>query len=191
MRRIGLLGGTFDPPHMAHVMIAQEALIGCGLDEVWFIPTYIPPHKTRENMASTNDRADMVASAVEDNEHFFFSDVELKREGASYTIDTVRSLMNDIETPAELYFIVGGDMADTLDTWRNIEELRRLVTFIVLDRPTYYASPPFQEGVIHLKAPRFDISSSVLRERIQNNQNIRYLVPERVRNLIEARRLYE
>ncbi|MFB5662134.1 nicotinate-nucleotide adenylyltransferase [Alteribacillus sp. HJP-4] len=188
--RIGLLGGTFDPPHQAHLIIAQEAMTVHNLDEVWFIPVSTPPHKVRSQLVSGVDRLEMTRLLIQDNARFFISDIELNRRGLSYTVDTVREL-RERYPGKEYFFIIGADMAEQLNTWENIEELKTLITFIVSGRPGYAAQIKGSEGILHLDAPLLDISSTDLRSRITNKQNIRYLVPDAVRHYIEERGLYE
>ncbi|AXF54658.1 nicotinate-nucleotide adenylyltransferase [Salicibibacter kimchii] len=188
-RKIGILGGTFDPPHLAHLMIAQEAMDACTLNEVWFIPTSIPPHKQNEDMASVNDRVEMTRLAISNRSSFRLCTIELDRKGPSYTLDTInilkRAYAND-----EFYFIIGSDMAVSLHTWNGIEELKKLVTFIVTTRPDYGVDSPFEEAFIKVHVPEMELSSSDIRERVKNNESIRYLVPEVVRTYVEENRLY-
>ncbi|MFD2704112.1 nicotinate-nucleotide adenylyltransferase [Salibacterium lacus] len=188
-KKIGLLGGTFDPPHHAHLIIAQEALTILELDEVWFIPVYSPPHKSRDYMAGPNERLQMTKLAAEGNRHFFTSAVELDRKGPSYTLDTVKRL-NKEYPDTDFYFIVGGDMAAGLSSWKNIEELMQRVTFAVIDRPGY-SFPKSGERMCYIEVPLMNISSTMIRERIQQGRNIRYYLPEPVRTFIKENKLYE
>ncbi|SFL65620.1 nicotinate-nucleotide adenylyltransferase [Salibacterium qingdaonense] len=188
-KKIGLLGGTFDPPHHAHLIIAQEALTILELDEVWFIPVYSPPHKSRDYMAGPDERLQMTKLAAEGNRHFFTSTVELDRKGPSYTLDTVKRL-NEEYPDTDFYFIVGGDMAAGLSSWKNIEELMKRVTFAVIDRPGY-SSPKSGDSMCYIEVPLMDISSTMIRERIQQGRNIRYYLPEPVRTYIKENKLYE
>ncbi|WP_232725406.1 nicotinate-nucleotide adenylyltransferase [Bacillus sp. FJAT-44742] len=188
--KVGILGGTFDPPHHAHLMIAQEALTECGLDEVWFIPVNVPPHKQRSSTTSNRQRKEMIQLAINDNPFFKLSTIELERGGPSFTIDTIKQLKK--ENPShEYYFIIGGDMAEQLDTWHEINALKKLVTFTVAARPPYKSSPPFQEGILIMEAPQLDVSSTDIRLRVKMGKNIQYLVPDSVREYIKERGLYE
>ncbi|WP_018923686.1 nicotinate-nucleotide adenylyltransferase [Salsuginibacillus kocurii] len=190
MKKIGLLGGTFDPPHSAHLVIAEAALEQCELDEIWFIPTHTPPHKEREGMTPSTKRLNMIRLATEDHPQFHVSTIEVERQGPSYTIDTVQTFKR--ESPdAEFYFIIGGDMADDLGTWKDISALRQLVTFVVTERPSYPSNPPFEDGIIRVKVPGLEISSSELRRRVKQQISIRYLTPDSVRTYIEENQLYE
>ncbi|SFE28341.1 nicotinate-nucleotide adenylyltransferase [Alteribacillus iranensis] len=186
--KIGLMGGTFDPPHVAHLLIAQETLSSLGLDEIWFIPANIPPHKTRNHLTTSEDRLQMTQRAVNSNTKFHVCDIEFDRSGPSYTIDTVKELKR--RHPADYYFIIGGDMAEQLHTWKDISTLNTLVTFVVAERPGYYAGKCEIEGIEHIKVPQLDISSTLIRERCRKGENIRYFVPEDVRDWIRERELY-
>ncbi|WP_078552748.1 nicotinate-nucleotide adenylyltransferase [Bacillus alkalicellulosilyticus] len=190
MKRIGILGGTFDPPHYGHLLIAEEVRKELTLDEVWFMPSHIPPHKIRNDLSSSEDREKMVTLAIEDNQHFILSTIELERKGRSFTIDTMRQLTKDHPT-ASFYFIVGGDMVDQLDNWVEIEQLLTLVTFVGLRRPKYNSDSPYKKNIIEIDVPQLDISSSLIRERKRDGKNIKYLIPESVRKYICERGLYE
>ncbi|MFC0557983.1 nicotinate-nucleotide adenylyltransferase [Halalkalibacter alkalisediminis] len=191
MKKIGLFGGTFNPPHLGHLLFAQEVLVQYKLDEVWFIPVNIPPHKERVDLASNEDRIDMLVGAIKDNEYFHVSTIELEREGPSYTIDTIKQLKR-IYPNNQFYFLIGGDMVDYLPQWHKIDELLELVTFIGVQRPgtsikkTYYA-----EQVHLLDMMQVDLSSSLIRNRIQEGKPITYMVPKEVEALVKERLLYE
>ncbi|WP_158737490.1 nicotinate-nucleotide adenylyltransferase [Alteribacillus sp. YIM 98480] len=187
--KIGLLGGTFDPPHTAHLIIAQEALTALRLDEVWFIPVHTPPHKTREKMADPYERFDMTNKAIKGNKCFQASAIELERKGPSYTVETVKTL-KEMTEDTEFYFIIGGDMAEQLENWKRIEELKRMVTFVVAQRPGYETPQNENASIMHIKVPQMEISSTLIRERRYQGKSIRYYVPEEVWEYIEERNLY-
>ncbi|RYL91554.1 nicotinate-nucleotide adenylyltransferase [Sporolactobacillus sp. THM7-4] len=191
MRKIGLLGGTFDPPHFAHLLIAEEALERCGLDEIWFLPSYIPPHKQgKVAHTSAENRVEMVRLAIQDNDRFRLSMIEINRKGRSYTVDTLRELKE--KYPHEqFFFILGADMVNDLPTWHNIDELCRLTSFIGFRRPGYHTDHPENANVIYIDMPQVDISSSYLRDRLKAGRTCRYFLPDAVRKYIEERRLYE
>ncbi len=190
MKKIGLLGGTFDPPHLGHLVIAEEAFDACGLDEVWFVPVHTPPHKERQVTAALH-RYNMVKKAIETNPHFQICDIELKRAGRSYTLDTIRDL-NERHPEYEFYFILGGDMAADLPNWHGIEELMKRVTFIAFEREGSAAVPEFIEsGLLKIKSPRLDLSSSDMRRRIKDHQTTAYYIERSVRDYIKEHRLYE
>lgn len=185
--RIGLFGGTFDPPHLAHLIMAEEAKNALNLDEVWFIPVHTPPHKQRENMISGEERLMLVEAAIEDNAGFRTSSVEIERGGPSYTIDTVRYFKQQAPE-TEFFFLIGGDMADQMDKWKDIEKLRRLVEFVFVNRPGYNGHKP--SWLTQVEAPTMHVSSSMIRRRLRDGETVRYIVPENVLKEIEGKKLY-
>lgn len=190
MKKVGLLGGTFDPPHLGHLVIAAEALDVCQLDEVWFVPVNQPPHKDRHVTAAVH-RYNMVMAAIETNAHFQLCDIELKREGRSYTLDTLREL-NFNYPDHQFYFIVGGDMAQDLPNWFGINELKTLTEFIAFDREGTTVTTPIEGlSIHHINSPRLDISSSEMRRRIQQQRTTAYFIEESVREYIKEHHLYE
>ncbi|MBU8905611.1 nicotinate-nucleotide adenylyltransferase [Desertibacillus haloalkaliphilus] len=189
MCRVGILGGTFDPPHYGHLIIAEEARVACQLDEVWFMPSHIPPHKKRADLSSNEDRVEMVRLAISDHDSFHITKIELEREGPSYTVDTMKQLTNMYPT-YHFHFIIGGDMIDYLPKWHGIEELLELVTFIGLKRPGYPSHSPYQEKIIEIGAPQLEISSSEIRKRTATERNTRYMLPDVVRAYVKERDLY-
>ncbi|MCT8139647.1 nicotinate-nucleotide adenylyltransferase [Anaerobacillus sp. CMMVII] len=189
MKKIGLLGGTFDPPHLGHLLIAEQAREACSLDEVWFLPTRLPPHKTSSNLCSDEDRIEMVRRAIGSNPFFALSLIEFERTGPSYTIDTIKKLR--VRYPGYHFsFIIGGDMVNYLPKWKSIDELLALVTFIGMQRPGYSVKSDYNEKVVLVDAPQLEISSSEIRERLLNNRSVRYLLPEAVFDYIKERDLY-
>lgn len=191
MKRIGLFGGTFNPPHIGHLLVAQEVLIQCELDEIWFVPVNRPPHKESVELASNEDRIDMLVGAIKDNEHFHVSTIELDREGPSYTVDTVKQLKKLYEGD-QFYFVIGGDMVDYLPKWHKIDELLELVTFIGVQRPGTSINQTYYAKQVHLlEMMQIDFSSSLIRKRIQEGKPITYMVPKEVEVLVKERSLYE
>ncbi|RYM05286.1 nicotinate-nucleotide adenylyltransferase [Sporolactobacillus sp. THM7-7] len=191
MKKIGLLGGTFDPPHLAHLLIAEEALESCRLDEVWFLPSYMPPHRQgKVTHTSADNRVEMVRRAISDNDRFKLSLIEIDRKGRSYTVDTLTELTKKY-TEDRFYFILGADMVSDLATWHRVGDLCRLTSFIAFRRPGYPAEHPDYADVIYIDMPEVDISSSYLRERLKAGRSCRYFLPDGVKKYIEERRLYE
>ncbi|MDN4525465.1 nicotinate-nucleotide adenylyltransferase [Fictibacillus fluitans] len=191
MGKIGIFGGSFHPPHNGHLLIAQEALTAFSLDEVIWMPANHPPHKQLVLGVSNEDRIELVKAAIQDNAKFSLSLIEFEREGPSYTIDTIRELQRE-NPDHEYFFIIGGDMLDSLDTWHEIDELSRMVTFIAINRsghPLNAEKNPYQAAM--LEVPLFEVSSSLIRERLSDGGNTTYLIPERVRKQIEVKGLYE
>jgi nicotinate-nucleotide adenylyltransferase len=194
MRKIGLLGGTFDPIHNGHLLAAQAALETAKLDEVWFIPTLTPPHKAQPGV-SGELRRKMVEIAIASNELFRLEDIELRRDVTSYTIETVTA-MQLREPDVMFHWIVGSDMVKDLPNWRNIEELAERIAFIGLERPDQPGDdsllPAFvRQKLIRASMPPIGISSSDIRLRRKEGRSIRYMLPESVYEFILKDGLYE
>ncbi|AIF43366.1 nicotinate-nucleotide adenylyltransferase [Virgibacillus sp. SK37] len=186
MKRVGILGGTFDPPHLGHMIIAQEVHQSLNLDEVWFIPSHIPPHKNTTK-TKVEDRVNMVQLAIQGNSYFKVNTVELDRFGKSYTFDTIKAL-NKEHSSYMFYFIIGADMVEYLPKWHRIDQLIKLVQFVGVKRPGFSLSSTYP--VIEVEVPQFDISSTFIRNRIKDNQPFSYFTPEGVMNYIKEKRLY-
>ncbi len=183
--KIGLYGGTFDPVHNGHLILARDAIEDLGLDRVIFIPASLSPHKQDTNPAEPSVRKEMLLAAIEDEPRFVIDDCELYRKGPSFTIDTVLEIKARHDE-AEVFYLVGEDNIRELHTWRRIQELEQLVQFVVLNRN--------DKSVAHLFPTlhrRVDISATEIRDRVANGQSIRYLVPDKVRALIERHQLYK
>src|SRR5690625_2398237 len=156
MKRVGILGGTFDPPHLGHLIIAEEVRQALELDEVWFIPSYTPPHKD-DAKASPEDRVRMVELAIKSNPDFKVNTIELERRGNSYTFDTI-TLLKDIHPSVGFYFIIGADMVEYLPKWHKIDELIRLVHFVGVKRSGYKLVSAFP--IANIDVPIIEISST-------------------------------
>lgn len=189
MRKIGIMGGTFDPPHFGHLLIAERAREACQLDEVWFMPTKTPPHKTGSNLCNDEQRIEMVKLAIETNPNYKLSLAEFERIGPSYTIDTIKQLKADYPE-ADFYFIIGGDMIEYLPKWKDIDELLTLITFVGVKRPGHNWTFIYSDKVEIIDAPQLEISSSEIRERSQKQRSIRYLLPEAVIEFIKEQGIY-
>lgn len=197
MGHIGILGGTFNPPHMGHLVMAQEALDQLDLDRVVFMPVAVPPHKEAREDPGAAARVELCRLAVAEDERFAVSTLEVDRGGASFTVDTPREL-HDLEPEHDLTFIVGGDMAHSLPAWREPETILRLATLAVAEREGVRREDitrrldPLHDGsrVAFFDMPRIDVSSSAIRRRVADGRPIRYLVPEVVADEIARRGLY-
>jgi nicotinate-nucleotide adenylyltransferase len=197
MGHIGILGGTFNPPHMGHLVMAQEALDQLGLDRVVFMPVATPPHKEAREDPGAEARVELCRLAVADDERFAVSELEIRRGGASYTVDTLREL-HELQPEHDLTFIVGGDMAQSLPAWREPEAVLALATLAVAEREGVHREDvarrlePLHRGdrVAFFEMPRIDVSSSAIRRRVAEGRPIRYLVPDAVAEAIAARDLY-
>ncbi|WP_332690807.1 nicotinate-nucleotide adenylyltransferase [Halalkalibacter lacteus] len=191
MKKIGLFGGTFNPPHLGHLLFAQEVLVAYDLDEIWFIPVNVPPHKESDDLASNQDRVDMLIGATNENERFHVNTIELEREGPSYTIDTMKQL-KQLYPNDQFYFLIGGDMIEYLPKWERIDELMELVTFIGVKRPgSSVETTVYSSFVCLLEMPQVDLSSTTIRQRVQEGKPITYMVPKVVEELVKERSLYE
>ncbi|MNM89998.1 Nicotinate-nucleotide adenylyltransferase [compost metagenome] len=181
MKKVGIMGGAFDPIHLGHLLAAEAAREQYQLEEVWFMPSHIPPHKHQAGV-SGQQRLEMVAAATDQHPAFKAIDIELQRGGVSYTINTVKELRKQYPE-VDFYFIIGADMVNYLPKWEGIEELTTLLKFIGLQRPGSFMEidllPSFiQEAVNLAEMPLVDISSSLIRRRISGGLSVRYMVPE-------------
>lgn len=185
MKKIGIYGGTFDPIHHAHLILAREAREQLGLMEVRFVLAAQSPDKVDQQSANAEARWEMLRVAIEGEPGFAASRIELDRPAPSYTIDTVEAF-HAAQPDAELFFLLGEDNLAGLPRWHRFETLRKLVRFVVLDRTG--AAPDMGHLMIRR---RIDISSTVIRNRVAIGQSIRYLVPEAVEQIIRCEQLYK
>jgi nicotinate-nucleotide adenylyltransferase len=199
--RVGLFGGTFDPIHYGHLLLAEVCREQCDLDEVWFLPADVPPHKQGEMVSSGQARAEMIELAVAGNAGLLVSRHELEHGGVNYTVDTLRHFRD--ETPeAELFFLMGADMFNDLPNWRNAEEVCRLAVPIVAQRagvspPDYdclqsIATPERISELLsyQVEMPQIEFSSTEIRNRVAEGRSIRYRTPRAVQKYIETHGLY-
>jgi nicotinate-nucleotide adenylyltransferase len=199
--RIGILGGTFNPVHLGHLIIAQNALEKYELSKVLFVPSATPPHKKASALASATHRVAMLNSVIESDPRFEVSDIEVVRKGPSYSVDTVAQL-REMHPGAELYFIIGSDSLTELHMWKEIRKLLTMCTFVTFARPGSSISAITPER-LKLEAPwperllakvsslhMVDISSSEIRYRVAEGMSIRYLVPQAVEIHIAENHLY-
>lgn len=196
--RLGILGGTFDPPHVGHLAIAQDAWARLPLDRVLFVPAAVPPHKIGAVCTAPDLRLEMVRAAIAGDDRFEASPIELERTGPSYTVDTLRALTKR-QPAAELFLLLGADQFREIGTWRESAELARLAQLVVVPRGDEDAGAmdaarralPADARVTRLDATRVDVSSTEIRRRRAAGEPIRYLVPDDVLRVIERERLYE
>lgn len=188
MKKIGILGGTFNPPHIGHLIIANEVLDALHLDEIRFLPNYVPPHKEQSGDVSASDRLAMLERALGDHPAFVLETVEMERKGTSYTYDTMKGL-TEHEPEASFYFIIGADMIEYLPNWYRIDELLRLVHFVGVNRPGYRIETDYPITIVDV--PDMFISSSTLRRKLRTGRTVRYLIPDPVVNYIKRNDLYE
>ena len=195
--RIGILGGTFNPPHLGHLAIAQEATAQLGLDKVVLMPVFSPPHKALDDDPGPEARYELCHLAVAKDDRFAVSRLELDRGGPSYTVDTLRTI--HAGSPGDdLTFIVGGDVAQGLPSWREPEAILELATVAVAEREGIrrqdiaerVSALPGAGRLVFFDFPRMDVSSSSIRRRVREGRPIRYLVPDDVARVIGARGYY-
>lgn len=187
MKRIGILGGTFDPPHLGHLIISNEVLNAFQLDEIWFMPNQEPPHKKQSHAINDADRVNLLKLAISGHPKFKIELIELERSGPSYTYETMK-ILKERHPDQQFYFIIGADMIEYLPKWKNIDELIKLVQFIGVNRPSYKHES--QYPILFRDVPNMEISSSLIRKRLKENETIQYLVPDSVRNYIKENNLY-
>lgn len=190
---IGLFGGSFNPPHIAHLIVAEIVRDQFGLDEVWWIPNATPPHKPDENLVSVRHRLAMTRRAVDSNPAFDVCEIEVEREGISYTVETVRALQ-ERHPETEFGLIIGSDSLDSFAEWHQPDEIADRVPLIVYKRPGMIesvAEPRFANRVRYVAAPVMEVSGTEVRGRCEAGRSIRYLVPDSVRTYIEEHGLYQ
>jgi nicotinate-nucleotide adenylyltransferase len=187
--KIGILGGTFDPPHVGHLIAAQDTFDALSLDKLFFIPARVPPHKRNEDVTPAEVRLRMVSAAIAGDDRFEANDVELRRTGPSYTVDTLRELRESFPGD-ELYLLLGVDQVREFGTWREPGEVLRCAKLVMLTRSGIEQAP--LSDILHKTVPvtRIDVSSTMVRERVRAGRKIRYLVPDAVEKMIVAERLY-
>lgn len=191
--RIGLFGGTLDPIHLGHLIVAEEARERLILDRIIFVPTGIPPHKSRQKISSPESRLEMTRLGIEGNEHFHFSDFEARRESISFTIETVSHFKRTVGEDAELFLIVGADSILEISTWKEPRRLFSECSPVVASRPGFdlgNLEPWVRDRVTILDEVLVSISSSEIRERVAAGRSIRYLVPPTVAAYIFKHGLY-
>lgn len=196
-RKVGIMGGTFDPVHLGHLVCAQMASDACGLDEVRFVVAGNPHFKQDQQVSPADARLQMVSLAVLENEQFSVSDMETKRPGVTFTADTL-SQMHDAAPDEELFFIMGTDSLITLPCWKRAEDIARLARIVCVSRPGYVVDGTLMEqlaamgfSVQMVPAPEVALSSHVVRSRIRQGESVRYLVPDSVIAYIKDVGLYQ
>jgi len=195
--RIGVFGGTFDPPHVGHLILAADAFEALRLDKLFFVPARAQPLKVdRPAIASASDRLEMVRLAIAGDARYAVDDTEINREGLSFTVDTLEGLSGRFEG-SQLFLLLGEDSLASFDRWRKPERIRELATLAVMYRArpgggTKTARPSLKrKGVETLSTRQVDVSSTEIRQRLSDGKSIRGFVPESVEKFIATRRLYQ
>ncbi|MCM3743418.1 nicotinate-nucleotide adenylyltransferase [Sporosarcina luteola] len=187
MKKVGLLGGTFNPPHIGHLIMANEVKHALQLDEVRLMPTSAPPHKADPSDATPEQRLRMVEIAVSGIPGLNASSFEVDRGGISYTVDTIKALKEQ-EPDVDFHFIIGGDMIDMLPNWYKIDELMKIVKFVGVGRPGTEGKTRYPITMVQI--PEIDLSSTLIRNRLQTGGTIQFLVPEDIGEFIRQEELY-
>lgn len=199
-KKIGIMGGTFDPIHFGHLFIAQTALDKFTLDNILFIPAGNPPHKNKNMITDKYIRMDMVNLAIESNTKFQTSAIEIFKENTTYTIDTIKELQQLYNNRADFYFITGTDAFIQLDTWKEYIQLLSITKFIVmtrqvenskiLDEKIELFTKEYEGHIYKVEIPTLDISSTDIRKRVKESNSIKYLLPDSVEKYILNNDLY-
>lgn len=201
MKRCGIIGGTFDPIHYAHLYIAYEAKIQLNLDKIIFMPAGIQPFKAENKVTDSWLRYDMVKQAIEPYEEFSVSTYEIDKEGLSFTYETLEHFKNILGEECELFFITGADCLMSIDRWREVSKILSLCTFVVFSRGGFdnevlkrrkeEVEEKFKCNIIILNLKQLEISSTDIRDRVKNGRRIDFFVPEKVNRLIMENNLYK
>jgi nicotinate-nucleotide adenylyltransferase len=196
---IGIMGGTFDPPHIGHLIVAQEVAAVLSLEQVLFVPAGVQPLKQGEPVTPPPHRVRMVELAIADNPCFVLSRADVDRPGASYTVDLLGVLQRELGPEAALHFIVGADSLRDLAAWRSPGRILELARLVAVPRPGHAFERPggtglpaavLEERILMVRAPSVDVSATEVRERVREGRPIRYLVPEAVERYIREQGLY-
>ncbi|MEI7026866.1 nicotinate-nucleotide adenylyltransferase [Paenibacillus sp. y28] len=192
--KVGIMGGTFDPIHTGHLLAAEWAREEAGLEEVWFMPAGVPPHKPNAPKASADERLALVQAAIAGHDSFRICGIELEREGPSYTADTMEELVQR-HPGVQFSYIIGADMVQFLPHWNRIERLAELITFVGLQRPGYPLELEELPEAIGRRVQLvpfigLELSSTEIRRRLASGRSVRYMVPEPVYTLIREKGLY-
>lgn len=201
-RRIGILGGTFDPPHLGHLLIAETARVTLGLEAILFLPAGEPWLKAGQRITSGSHRREMVRRAIANNPRFALCDTELRRAGPSYTVDTLRELRATLADDCALYFIVGSDVLPQFHLWKEPERILELCRLAVVERPdgpaqplellaAQYPAAVAAGAVVSLPGPQVSISASELRRQLAAGHAARYQIPDAVIDYIRCHALYK
>ncbi|MHC5267960.1 nicotinate-nucleotide adenylyltransferase [Enterococcus sp. LJL98] len=186
-KQIGLLGGSFNPVHLTHLIAADQVGHALGLEKVLLMPSFIPPHIDVKTAIAAEHRLAMLERAIENNPLLGITDIEIQREGTSYTYDTMVALREQ-NPDTDYFFIIGGDMVEYLPKWHRIDELMQLVQFVGIQRPGYPKETNYP--IIWVDVPSTEISSTMIRQKIAQGCSVRYFLPESVIHYIQEKGLY-
>jgi nicotinate-nucleotide adenylyltransferase len=190
--RLGVLGGTFDPPHLGHLLAASDAFEALSLDKLLFVPAKVPPYKSRSVQASPEQRLGMLELTIGSDKRFEASRIELDRDGLSFTVDTLAAL--SAETPgASLFMLIGEDLATQIAGWRDAARIAELATIVVLERETTVGASALESSLpmTRLATRRIELSSTEIRDRVRSGRSIHGFVTDAVAAFIDAAGLYQ
>jgi nicotinate-nucleotide adenylyltransferase len=189
--KLGIFGGTFNPPHIGHLIVAEHVCNALRLDNIVFVPAAIPPHKLTDEIVSADHRAAMLRLAIESNPRFAVSNIEIERGGVSFTVDTLRQLKQHFE--GALYLLIGMDNLLEFHTWKSPEQILELATVVVMTRPGFREAdvpPEVKDRAMICPVPEIGIASRTIRQRVREGKSIRYLVSDPVAEYIRQQKLY-
>jgi nicotinate-nucleotide adenylyltransferase len=190
--KTGIFGGTFNPPHVGHLIAAEHVCEQLGLAKILFVPAAVPPHKKSPDLVDGHHRLEMLRHAVQRNRRFEISDLEVRRGGVSYTVDTLRELSTE-HAGETLGFILGMDMLSDFSMWRSPDEILELAEIVALTRPDFpmpHLEPRLRKRITVCRIPEIGISSSEIRRRVKEGKSIRYMVMPAVEEYIRMHGLY-
>ena len=188
--RIGLLGGTFDPIHIGHMVLAQECWYHFSLDKVIFVPANIPPHKKIKGDVTIAQRVEMTRLALSGDRRFEIATYEIEKRGTSYSIETIEFFREQYGRDAELFFLTGADSVEDLSTWKGIDRILELVTFVAATRPGWKITGPWSEKIVPVVIPLVEVSSSMVRGRMRKGEPVDYMLLPSVLRYIQENGLY-
>lgn len=192
--KTAILGGTFDPPHLGHLILADTVIKELNYDKVLFIPSKIPPHKNISGEVSNEDRLNMLKLSIEDDKRFSFDDYELKSEGISYSIKTLNYLYQNYNIDGKIALIIGADLIKDFHKWKEPEKISELANIVAVNREEnenlFFKENIEKYNIKIIIAPRIDISSTLIRERIKKNKAFRYFLNDKVYDYIISNKLY-
>ena len=189
--KIALYGGSFDPIHNGHLIVAERIKDKLSLDQVIFLPAAQNPLKKHPVIASDQDRVNMIQLAIQDNPAFEISEIEIKRGGNSYTIDTVREFSKKLSVNTQLFWIAGSDILDEIHLWKEFEQLKKMIQFVIVERPDFSQTLKNEKDFIYYHEVLTTLSSTFIRNALKDKKSVKYLVPESVEDYLLKNKLYQ
>jgi nicotinate-nucleotide adenylyltransferase len=194
MKRVGIFGGTFDPIHNGHLQVAEDVRKSLKMEKILFVPSYLPPHKMGKKVTEAKLRFEMVSLALEEHPHFKISEFEFQKEGISYTVETLNALKKS-NPDAELFLIMGVDQLLEMDSWKEPDKIFQMSSVVVIGRPGYRREEienlDWHSKILWVDVTPVEISSSLIRKKVQQGESVQGLVPKQVEELIIEKGLYK